>query len=142
MGESRQLLAARDQLARAEAAFRGPEGVYHLEEGLALLDDLIATASEADRVIARNIASTYAIRICGTVRKLVQADRALPEPELEHLFRLLLAFDQCDLELPEHASATKIDLVRLLIERYHEGHSPEEKKEALDRLESMRRSSK
>jgi hypothetical protein len=61
----------------------------------------------------------------------------VPEPELEHFFRIVLAFDQVDVELPEIARGTKIAIARRLIDRYYEGHSDERKRGAIEELEKI-----
>ncbi len=73
----------------------------------------------------------------GSIKTLVETDRGLPEPELERFFRMILAFDQTDVELPADAAAIKIELVRRLIDRCYEGYSPEEKRKAVQRLEEI-----
>jgi hypothetical protein len=134
MVEPLQLLSAREHLSQAEAKYRSEEGLFHLEEGLALLEEVIAGDSPEYRTVAQNLASTYSTRIYDCVKKLVETDRGLPEPDLEHLFRVVLAFDQRSLDLPADARLTKINLVRHLIDRYYEGHSPAEKRAALEQL--------
>lgn len=138
MIEPRELLSAREHLARAEAGYRTRDGLYHLEEGLALLEEVMA-ASPEHRKLAENLASTYFTKIYGGIKRLVDADRGLPEPDLEHLFKVVLAFDERSFELPEAARATKVSLVRDLIDRYYEGHSPEAKRAALEHLAEITR---
>jgi len=134
MVDSPQLLAARERLSLAETQYRSEEGLLHLEEGLALLEEVMTGDSSADRTVAQNLVATYSNRIYACVRKLVDTDRGLPEPDLEHLFRVVLAFDHRGFGLPAGARSTKIDLARRLIDRYYEGHSPAEKRTALERL--------
>ena len=71
------------------------------------------------------------------VERLLDEDRAVPEPELEHFFKLVLAFDQIVDALPPSARALKIEVARRLIERYYEGHPQERKLEALRALEQL-----
>jgi hypothetical protein len=139
MPEPRELQSAREHLARAETGYRTPDGLYHLEEGLALLEEVIAGNAPEYRTLALNLASTYFARIYGSVKRLVDTDRGLPEPDLEHLFKVVLAFDERSFELPAEARATKISLVRDLIDRYYEGHSPEAKRAALEQLAEISR---
>ena len=84
--------------------------------------------------LAQNLAATYSTKIYGFVRNLVEADPGLPEPDLEHLFKVVLAFDEISFSLPAEARATKIHLVRDLLDRYYEGHPPEAKRLALEEL--------
>lgn len=135
--ESEQLRRARVHLSRAEVEFRSQNGLLHLDEALALLDEIMAAGESTHRVIAHNLASTYGTRIFGSIKELVDTDRALPEPELEHFFRMILAFDHADVELPADAAPIKIELVRRLIDRCYEGYSPAEKREAVQRLEEI-----
>jgi hypothetical protein len=134
MVESPELLSAREHLSRAEARYRTADGLFHLEEGLALLEEVIAGKSPECRTLAHNLASTYSTKIYGCIKTLVEKDRGLPEPDLEHLFKMVLAFDERSFDLPAEARATKIQLVRDLIDRYYEGHSPEAKSAALEQL--------
>jgi hypothetical protein len=138
MAEPRELQSAREHLARAEAGYRTADGLYHLEEGLALLEQVMAEAPP-HRALAQNLASTYFAKIYGGIRRLVDTDPGLPEPDLEHLFKVVLAFDERSFELPAEARATKISLVRDLIDRYYEGHSADAKRAALEQLAEISR---
>lgn len=137
MSESARLVAARERLSRAEAQYRSKAGLVDLAEGLALLEEVIAGEPAAEQELARNLASAYATRIHRAIRRQIDEDPALPEPELEHLFQVLLAFDQGSVELPVEASATKVKLARSLVELYYEGHSPEAKRAALEQLAAV-----
>jgi hypothetical protein len=139
MIEPRQLSSAREHLSRAEAAYDTKEGLRRLEEGLALLDEVIATDAADYGTVARNLATTYSNRIVNAVRARVEADRAMPEPDLEHLFKVMLAFDQVDFELPADARSLKISIARRLTDRYFEGCSPTEKDNALRQLTQISR---
>ena len=134
MLEPPHIRAARQHLAQAESGYQSADGLFHLEEGLALLDEMMACDATAPRTIAHNLALTYATKILRTVRRLVETDRGLPEPVLEHLFKVVLAFDDRGFELPVEARAAKITVVERLIDRYYEGHSPEQKRAALEEL--------
>jgi hypothetical protein len=134
MSESRELNAAREHLARGEASYRSAAGLADLEQGIALLDDVMAAKNAGDRSIAANIAKSYATRIYRSIGALLEADHAVPEPQLEHLFKVVLAFDQSAIELPDNARAVKVEIARRLIDRYYEGHSAERKRQALKQL--------
>jgi hypothetical protein len=134
MTEPRELQAAREHLARGEASYGLPAGLAELEQGLALLDDVMSAKNASHRTIAQNIAKAYATRIYRSIGAVLNGDRAVPEPQLEHLFKVVLAFDQSDIELPDQAREVKIEIARRLIDRYYEGHSPERKREALEQL--------
>jgi hypothetical protein len=139
MIEPPQLRAARDHLSQAEAKYRSEDGLFHLEEGLALLEDMLDSEVPEHRTVGRNLASTYSTKLFGVVRRLVEADRGLPEPALEHLFKVVLAFDERGFDLPEDARAAKIGVVTLLVDRYYEGHSPDEKRAILEELAKISR---
>jgi hypothetical protein len=134
MTEPRELLAAREHLARGEANYRSPAGLAELEQGIGLLDDVMSGKDARNRTIAENIAKTYSTRIYRSIGALLEADRAVPEPQLEHLFKIVLAFDQSEIELPDNAREVKIEIARRLIDRYYEGHSAEQKRQALEQL--------
>jgi hypothetical protein len=131
--ESQLLRNARDRLARAEAGFASASALVELEEGLALLDELIESDA-GERVVARNLAATYAARIFARVQAAVASDRAIPQPTLEHYFKLMLAFDAGDFALPIEARALKIAVVRRLVELAYEGYPAEAKRKALEQL--------
>src|SRR5881394_1592719 len=97
MPESQELSKARRCLARAEAELRSADGLRELVEGLALLEDLIGAGSTPAARTARNLATSYAARIYARVGETLAGDAQLPEPELEHFFQVVLAFDH-DLE--------------------------------------------
>ena len=124
-------------LSAAEAGFRSADGLRHLQEGLELLEEVRLDGEARHRAIAENLSSSYSARICEAIRRLVEADAALPEPELEHFFRMLLAFDSQNLELPEFARSLKIEVVRRLVDRYYEGWPEEDKAAALRRLAEL-----
>jgi hypothetical protein len=119
-------------LAQAEQDLRSAGGLAQLVEGVALLDDVIGSGAAAAGT-ARNLAQSYAARIYARVGDAV-ADAQLPEPELEHLFKVVLALDPVGAALPESAQKLKIEVVRRLIDRYYEGHPPERKQRALEEL--------
>jgi hypothetical protein len=137
MPDPAEILAARAHLAKAEASWHSADGLFHLEEGLGLLDELISGASSDHQALSRNLASTYATKIYGSISRRLEADRAVPEPELEHFFRIVLAFDQLDVALPDIARATKIAIARRLIDRYYEGHPDERRRVAIAELEKI-----
>jgi hypothetical protein len=137
MLEPEELQRARELLARAEADYRSADGLSQLEAALALLDEVMSDAAEKHRTVARNLASTYATRMIGRIRQQVGSDRGLPEPEMEHLFKVIIAFDEIDIELPSEARAVKLDLARRLIDRYYEGHSAAAKARAVDELTKL-----
>lgn len=142
MSEPQRLLLARQHLSRAEAEYQSADGLFHLEEGLALLDEVIAGDSSEFHKVAQNLASAYSTRIYACIRRLVDTDRAIPEPLLEHLFKVALAFDHYNFDLPAEARSTKIKLVRDLIDRYYEGHPPDVKRAAVEKLAAITRKRK
>ena len=134
--ESRELQRARAHLARAEAQFAAASGYSELEQGLGLLAEIIESDSK-ERVIANNLAASYATKIFMRVDATLATDRAVPQPTLEHFFKLMLAFDQGEFVLPERAGDLKIKVVRHLIDLAYEGHPAEAKRKALERLNEI-----
>jgi hypothetical protein len=134
MPEPRDLVKARQCLKRAEADWRSAEGLSQLVDGLGLLEDVIGGRDTDAAATARNLGATYAARIYERVRGLVSTDAQLPEPELEHFFKVVLAFDSIGVDLPPEAKGLKIEVVRRLIDRYYEGHPPERKQQAYEEL--------
>jgi hypothetical protein len=141
MPESRELSAARACLGEAEADWASAEGLARLTDGLDRLTYIIETASKTEARTASNLAATYAGRFYGRVRDKLKRVRQVPEPELEHCFKIVLAFDQVQDALPPAATQLKIDVVKALVERYYEGHSPEKKRAVLEQLAALGRES-
>jgi hypothetical protein len=134
MPESPNLSAARRGLAEAEAAWATADGLTRLTDGLERLAEVIETAGRNEARTASNLAATYAGRFYARVRDKLKRFAQVPEPELEHCFKVVLAFDLVRDALPPAATALKIDVVRALVERYYEGHPPEKKRAVLEQL--------
>jgi hypothetical protein len=126
-------------MAEAEAAWSSADGLMRLTDGLGRLADIIETGAAAEARTASNLAATYAGRFYGRVRDKLAGDAQVPEPELEHCFKVVLAFDQVQGALPPAAADLKIAVVKALVERYYEGHPPERKRAALEQLASLGR---
>jgi hypothetical protein len=140
MQESRELKAARRLLAEAEAELAAPDALASLSEGLGLLDDVIAGRDAREAGTARNLAASYASRLYARIGGLLARDAQVPEPELEHYFKVVLAFDALRAALPPAAAELKIAVAKALIERYYEGHPAERKQAALAELAQIGRS--
>ena len=131
-------MAARASMAAAEAAWASADGLARLEDGLDLLADIIDAGKGAEARIAGNLAASYAGRFYGRVRDKLERDAQVTEPELEHYFKVVLAFDRVQSALPAAAAELKIGVVEALIERYYEGHPPEKKRAVLGQLAALR----
>ena len=125
-------------MAEAEAAWASADGLVRLQDGLGRLTDIIEMGNGPEARTAGNLAATYAGRFYGRVRDKLERDAQVPEPELEHCFKVVLAFDLIKDLLPPAAAELKIDVVKALIERYYEGHSPEKKRAALEQLAALK----
>lgn len=137
MRESLNLSAARHCMAEAEAVWSSAHGLARLTDGLERLAEVIETGSRNEAYTASNLAASYAGRFYGRVRDKLQRLPQVPEPELEHCFKVVLAFDVLWEALPPAAAELKIDVVKALIERYYEGHPPEKKRAALEQLTAL-----
>ena len=124
-------------MADAEAGFASADGLTRLDDGLGRLAGLV-DAGGAEGRIARNLAASYAGRFYARVQSKLERDAQVPEPELEHYFKVVLAFDQVAEALPASATDLKIRVVEALVERYYEGHPPERKRAALEQLAALR----
>lgn len=138
MPESRELAAARACMADAEASLTSADGLARLTDGLGRLADVMETGSPAEARTAGNLAATYAGRCYARVRQELELDPQVPEPTLEHYFKVVLAFDQVAPALPPAAAELKIAVVEALVDRYYEGHPPEKKRAALEQLAALR----
>ena len=126
-------------MAEAEAGFTSADGLARLTDGLERLADIMEGDSRAEAQTAANLAASYAVRFYERVRRKIEQDAQVPEPELEHYFKLVLAFDQVGQALPKSAAELKIGVVEALVERYYEGHPPERKRAALEQLAALRK---
>ena len=104
MVEPQALVEARRSLAEAEAGLDSADGLAQLTEGLALLDDVMGEGPPATERTARNLASAYATRVYQHVADGLN-DRDVPEPALEHYFKLVLAFDRVSAAVTAAAQA-------------------------------------
>ena len=125
-------------MAAAEAAWASADGLTRLHEAVGRLADVIETGGP-DARIASNLAASYAARLYDRIRAELERDAQVPEPKLEHYFKVVLAFDQVQSALPAAAADLKIGVVEALIERYYEGHPAEKKRAALEQLAALRR---
>ena len=140
MRESRLLVDARARLAKAESAYASQQGLHDLQEGLSMLEELLEDPDEAAcHSIARNVGASYLERIYRRIAARVAAEPHIPEPELEHLFRLLRSFDDTGFELPPDAAALKIEVVKRLVGLYYEGHGVDAKRPVLEELAALLR---
>jgi hypothetical protein len=138
MAEPRELATARRHLARAENALESADALAQLTEAFSLLDDLIGGGDEGVARTAGNLAASYAARLYERMGAAVAKDRQLPEPTLEHYFKVVLALDQVASALPPKAAELKLAVARALIDRYYEGHSEEQKRRALEELAALK----
>ena len=133
MKEPKQLEIARAHLARAEAHFGAPAALDEVDKALAVLEEIRDRNDEISS-LGERIAFTYASKLCDHLKRLLHTDDHVPEPQLEHFFKMLRAFDDSIIELPAAARQLKIELAKRLIDHYLEGHSVEEKAKALGQL--------
>jgi hypothetical protein len=109
--------------------------LFQLLVGLALLESIIDRAGATPiGPIARNLGQTYTTKVYARVRQTIEDTRNLSEPELEHLFSVVRAFDGAGFELPEDSRELKVAVVRRLIDYYYEGHSRADKEKILEQL--------
>jgi hypothetical protein len=133
MREPRELDAARAHLARAESLFGTSDGVVHLQEGLALLEDLVEGAGP-HAAVARNVGRAYCTTIYRRISSRVSSGAPISEPDLERLFETMRSFDDVGLELPDDARALKVEVVKRLLALYTEGRGAAEKQRIFARL--------
>jgi hypothetical protein len=136
--ESIRLRSARQHLVAAERQHESPEGLLQLEEGLALLDELCVDETP-ERTVAQNVAAAYSAKIFARVQAALSNERTIPQPRLEHYFKLMLAFDTGDFDLPDEARDAKIAVARRLIDLLYEGYPPAVKQAAIARLGEITR---
>jgi hypothetical protein len=133
VNEPKELKLARDRFARAERDFTAKPALDDVTFALALLEE-VADREDEFSTLAQRLRSTHASKLYSTVRALLQGDPGIPEPLLEHLFKMLCAFDEAPRELPADAREIKLSIAQRLIDLYLEGHSADEKAAAVNEL--------
>ncbi|HEY7672609.1 MAG TPA: hypothetical protein VIC71_10360 [Gammaproteobacteria bacterium] len=134
------LASARDHLAKAESMLMTEDGLHHLQEGLALLEAVLdGSPVKQTESVALNLGRTYTSRIYEYIRREVEKNRALAEPELEHVFAVIRAFDEASFDLPPESKGLKVTIVRRLIDLYYEGYTPGQKEEVFKKLAEISR---
>ena len=128
------LALAREHLAKAESTLATENGLHPLQEGLALLEAaLVSKPSKQTESVATNLGRTYTNRIYERIGREVEKPN-LSEPELEHLFAVIRAFDDAPFDLPSGSRNLKVSIVRRLIDLYYEGYTSSEKEAVLAKL--------
>jgi hypothetical protein len=130
-------------LAKAEFMLATEDGLFHLQEGLTLLQCVIDGRTTAHHArVAGNLGVTYTTKIYARIKQQIDASRNIPEPDLERMFAVIRAFDETCFELPPAARALKIEVVKRLLDLYCEGYSPAEKERAHKQLVELARDGK
>jgi hypothetical protein len=138
MADPSDLSEARSHLAEAESRLMTADGLFPLKEGLALLELVIDThAGTPTETTARNLGGTYTDRIYARIGDAVERMRNLPEPDLEHLFAVIRAFDEVGFQLPPNAKILKVAIVRRLVDLYYEGYPQAAKDEIYAQLAEL-----
>lgn len=110
------------------------DGLFHLQEGLALLETLMLDSESRGADVARALGETYASRIYERIEAELARAGAAPEPLLRHLFAVIRSLDDLPFELPSGSREIKVEVVKQLIDLCYEGHPATAKKEAYRRL--------
>ena len=87
-------------MAEAEAGLSSADGLARLTDGLERLAEIVETGGKAEARTAGNLAAAMLARCYARVRDRLARDAQIPEPELEHWFKVVLAFDQVRDALP------------------------------------------
>lgn len=135
-----ELALAREHLAKAESMLATEDGLHHLQEGLALLEAVLEGAiGKPIESVANNLGRTYTNRIYEYIGREVEKNRKLTEPELEHLFAVIRAFDEAPFDLPPESRDLKVGIVRRLVDSYYEGYTESEKAAVFEKLADISR---
>ncbi len=133
--EPSEIVRAREHLSSFEKRMMDKDSTYHLSEGLLLLEEVLENdTGNTAREVARNIGNTYASKICSRIDKFLQDPKLTTEPELEHLFKLLLELDDSKFGDKAEIKKLKVETVDRLFEEYFRGYTVEDKKRAIKKL--------
>ena len=140
MPEPQELLEARRCLARAEANLRSADGLAQLVEGLALLDDVIGAGAGCRAHRAQPCAELCDADLRARSATRSPPTRSCPSPSSSIFLRSCSRSTQSARRCRKSAQELKIEVVRRLIDRYYEGHPPEQRQRALEELAQIGRS--
>jgi hypothetical protein len=89
--EPTDLTKARDVLAQFEQDCLGKSALYHLSDGLSLLEDVIDSYEESKySKIAKNIGNTYVSKFGNLIDNLIQSNDSIEEKSLKDYQELLI----------------------------------------------------
>lgn len=127
---SSRLEQARAALAKFELDIGSKGADRYLVDGLDLLDEIVSE-SGSPSTIAKNLGETYAKKAMDYVERSL---RNATQPELEHLFQLLIELEVYQFGDKNELSKLKVQVFKSLVSSYFAGYSEEEKKAELQRL--------
>lgn len=132
INESRELIAARDHLQRAERDLLSDDGAYHVTEGLYLLETIASTNND-ESATALRLGETYVSRFAAAIRAAIEpAD--VPEPTLEKLLKTVQMLEHVQTGDRDDLQALRIAVAKRLVDRYFEGYSDQEKQAQISLL--------
>lgn len=134
--EPYQISQAREHLAKFEKDMMSPEGLYHLSEGLSLLDEPADPESPSSHSeLAQNIGNSYVSKACSVIDARLESQSSTTEPYLEKYFGVLTEIGCFDFGNKEEVRKLKIKTFKLLFDEYLQGYSVEEKKKLIRDLQ-------
>ncbi len=133
--EPSEIIQARKHLAKFECNIMGKDGVYHLSEGLTLLEDYLELASTSNHSeLAQNIGNTYVSKACESIGAFLENKELITEPSLENYFKLLTELECFDFGNKEEIGKLKYETIKLLFKELFRGYSEAEKKKIFKQL--------
>lgn len=136
--EPAELAEARAHLEKFEAKMRTPDGLVHLSEGLALLENFrTGGASERFAEVASNLALAYAKKVQSEVESLISREPSIHLEVFDHWRKVFAEFDQSGFTLPQEVINARSKLWGRTIDKHVELMSPSERKDLLERLKAM-----
>ncbi len=136
--EPKELIEARTRLGRFESMMSRPEGRPHLAEALQLLADVRDNPQTSDVAeVALTVALLYAKKVQAEVESLLVREPTIHWETVDHWVNTLSEFERYGFALPQEIedSKAKLRLRRLMRDIAH--LSPSERKELIERLQSM-----
>ena len=133
--EPSEIAQAREHLKKFECDVMGKHGLYHISEGLALLEDYLESASISNlSELAQNIGNTHVSNVCKFISDFLDSNESITEPNLESYFQLLLEIECFNFGNKEDIGKLKIKTIKLLFKEYFRGYSETEKKKIFKQL--------
>ena len=133
MHEPDALTDARTHLSAAEDSFLGDQCEYHIDEGFALLEELISDAGEHEKV-ANNLGTAYFARMREMFVSALSDGSNATTPTLKRLLGIAHALERTAFSRGTDIGELRRRTASSLLTKHFDGYSDEEKQRMTEKL--------